>query len=57
MPWHSPVVIQDVRPEIIDARLTLISMTGQGACGLVLFLQRQPQLLLSMDATMQPAVC
>jgi len=33
MPLYSPVIIQDVRPEIVDALLTLISMMGQGLYG------------------------
>jgi hypothetical protein len=28
MPLHSPDIIQDVRPEIVDTSLTLMSMTG-----------------------------
>jgi hypothetical protein len=54
MPLHSPVIIQDVRPEIVDALLTLISMTGQYACGLPFSLQSRKILLLWMGATMQP---
>ena len=57
MPLHSPVIIQDVRPEIVDALLTLISMMGQGACGLPFYLLSQPILLLWMDATMQLGDC
>ena len=57
MPLHSPVIIQDVRQEIVDALLTLISMTGQGACGLPFYLLSRLKLLLWMDATMQPCDC
>jgi hypothetical protein len=31
---HSPVIIQDVREEIFDALVMLISLMGQRACGL-----------------------
>jgi hypothetical protein len=57
MPFHSPVIIQDVRPEIIVASLTLIAMTRQCACGLPFSLLSRPILLLWMDATMQPGDC
>jgi len=56
-PLHSTVIIQDVRPEIFDAPLTLISMMGQGACGFPFALLSLPILLLWMDATMQPGDC
>jgi len=54
---HSPVIIQDARPEIVDPPLTLISMIGQGSCGLPFYLLRWPILLLWMDATIQPCDC
>jgi len=57
MPLHSPGIIQDVRPEIVDAPLMLISMMGQGACGLPFALRSRSILLLWMDATMQPGDC
>jgi hypothetical protein len=57
MPLDTPVSIEDERPEIVDAPLTLISITGQGACGLPLYLQRRPIHLRLMDATMQPGEC
>jgi len=57
MPLHSPVMIQDARPEIVDTPLMLISMIGQQACGLPFYLLRRPILLLWMDATMQPCDC
>jgi hypothetical protein len=57
MPSHSPVIIQDVRPEIVDGPLTLISITGQGAYGLPFYLLSWSILLLWMDAPMQPGDC
>jgi len=57
MPLHSPVIIQDVRPEIVDASLMLISMTGQCECGLPLSLLSQQILLLWMGVTMQRGDC
>ena len=54
MPLHSPVIIQDVRPEMVDALLTLISMTGQYACGFQFSLLSRAILLLWMNTTMQP---
>jgi hypothetical protein len=54
MPLQNPVIIQDVEPEIVDALLTLISITGQYACGFPFSLLSRPILLLSMDATVQP---
>jgi len=57
MPLHSPAIIQDVRPEIVDARLMLISMTGQCACGLPFSLLSRPIFLLWMDATMPAGDC
>jgi hypothetical protein len=57
MPLHSQVIIQDVRPDIIDDPLTLISMTGQCACGLPFSLLSRPIFLLWMDSTMQPGDC
>jgi hypothetical protein len=57
MPLHSQVNSQDVRPEIVHALLTLVSMTGQCSCGLPFSLLSRPILLLWMDATMQPSDC
>jgi hypothetical protein len=57
MPLHSPVIIQIVSAEIGDAMLTLISMTGQGGCGLPYSLLSRPILLLWMDATLQQGDC
>jgi len=57
MPLPSPVIIQDARPEIIDAPLTLISMMGQWPCRLPFCLLRWPILLVWMDVTMQPFDC
>jgi len=57
MPLHIPAMIQDVRPEIVDAPLTLVSMTGQSACRLLFSLRSRPILLLGMDATMQAGDC
>jgi len=54
MPLHSPVIIQDVGPEIVDALLTLISIMGQYVCGFPFSLLSRPILLLWMDATVQP---
>jgi hypothetical protein len=54
MPLHSPVIIEDVRPEILDAPLMLISMMGHCVCGLPFSLLRRPILLLWTDVTMQP---
>ena len=54
---HSPVIIQDTRPKIVDAPLTLISRMGQGVCHLRFYLLRWPILFLLMDATMQPLDC
>jgi len=57
MPLHSPIIIQDARPQIVDTMVTLISMMGQGACRLPLYLLRWPILLLWMDVTMQHFDC
>jgi len=51
---HSPVIIEDGRPYIVDALLMLISMMRQGACRLPFYLLCWPILPLWMDATMQP---
>jgi len=53
MPLHSPVIIQDVGPEIVDALLTLNSITGQYACRFPFSLLSRPILLRWMDATVQ----
>jgi len=57
MPMHSPVIIHDAWPEIIDAPLMLISMREQGACRLPIYPLRLPILLVWMEATMQPCDC
>jgi len=57
MPLHCPVIVQDARPDIVDALLTLISVMGQGACHLPFYLSRQPILPHWMDATQQPSDC
>jgi hypothetical protein len=57
MPLHSPVIILDVRPENVDALLTLISMTGQGACGCPFYLLRRRILLFGSDGTIQLGDC
>jgi len=57
MPWRSPVIVHDARPEIVDAPLMLIFMMGQVACHLTFYLLSQPILLLWMDATVQPFDC
>ena len=57
MPLHSAVIMQDVGPEIVDTPLTLIPMTGQGACRLSYNLLSRPILPLWIDATMQPGNC
>jgi hypothetical protein len=54
MLWHFSVIIQDIRPEIFDALVTLISMMGQGACYLQFYLLWRPILYFWLDATMQP---
>jgi hypothetical protein len=57
MPWHNPVIIQNVRPEIVDTPLMLISMMGHGACALPVYLLCLPKLHHWTDATVQPADC
>jgi hypothetical protein len=54
---HRPVIIQDVRPEIVDAPLRLKSMIVEESCGLPIYLLRRPILLLWMDAAMQLGGC
>jgi len=54
MPLHSPVIIQDIEPEIVDALLTLISITGEYAGGFPFSLLSRPILPLWMDATVLP---
>jgi len=39
---RSLVIIQDARPEISDAPLTLISRTGQRACRLLFYIESRP---------------
>jgi len=57
MPLHSSVIIQDARPQIVGAPLTLISMMGQEACRLPCYIIRRPLLPLWMDVTMQLFDC
>jgi len=57
MPLHSPVIMQDIRPEIVYSLLMLIAMMGQGACDLPFYLLGRPIFLLWIDATMQPGDC
>ena len=54
---RSLVIIQDARPEIGDALVTLISRIGQRACRLLFHIQRQPITPLWTDVTMQPFDC
>jgi len=54
---HSPVIIQDARPDIVDALMMLISMMVQGVCHLQFYLLRRPILLVWMHATLQPFGC
>jgi len=54
---HSPVIVEDARPQFIHAPLTLISELGQGAYCLPFELKRGRILPLSMDVTMQPFDC
>jgi len=57
MPLHNPVIIQDARPEIVDAPLMLISMMGQGVCHLAFCLSKWPIHPVWMDVTMEPFDC
>jgi hypothetical protein len=57
MQLHSPVIIQDVKAEMVNTLLTLISMMGQGMYGSLFSLQSWVILLFLMDATMQPGHC
>jgi hypothetical protein len=54
MSLHGLVIIQDVKPEIVDGPLMLISMTWQCSFGFQFSLLSLTILLLWMDATMQP---
>jgi len=54
---HSPVIIQDARPEIGDAPLTLISPMGQRACRMPFYIESRPITSLWIDVTMQPFDC
>jgi len=42
MPLHSTFIIQETRPEIVDAPLTLMSRMGQQACRFPFFLIKMP---------------
>jgi hypothetical protein len=53
----SLVIIQDARPEIGDAPLTLISRMGQWACCLPCHIESWPTTRHSIDVTMQPFDC
>jgi hypothetical protein len=57
MPLYGPVIIQDVRPELVDAPLMPIYMMRHRACGLPFSLLSQPILLLWKDASLQPGDC
>jgi len=54
---HSPVIIKDARPKIIDAPLTLSSRMGHRPCWFPFYLQSRPILPLSKNVTMQPSDC
>jgi len=54
---RSPVIIQDARPEISDAPLTLISPMGQWACCLPFYAESRSLTPLWIDVTMQPIDC
>jgi hypothetical protein len=54
---HSLVVIEDVRPYIFDALLTLISLMGWGACPLPVCCLWRPIHPHWMNATIQPCDC
>jgi len=54
---RSPVIIQDARPEICHATLTLISQMGQWECHLPFYVKNRPITPVSMDVTMQPVDC
>jgi len=53
----SLVIIQDARPEIGDAPLTLISRMGQRACRLPFHIESRPITRLCIDVTMQLFDC
>jgi len=57
MLFHSPVIMQDARPKMVDALLTLISMMGQGEGCVPLYLLRRPILPHWMDVTLQLFDC
>jgi len=54
---RNPVIIQDIRPEISDAPLTLISPMGQLACHLPFYIESRSLTPLWIDVTMQPFDC
>jgi len=54
---HSPVIMDDARPKIIDAWLMFMSRIGQGACRWPFQLSRKPILPRWMDMTMQSIHC
>ena len=54
---NSPVIIQDVRREIVDALMILICMTGQGACGLPFYRLGVPKHIVWTNVTMEPGDC
>jgi len=54
---RSLVIIQDARPEIGDAPLTLISQIGQRACRLPCHIESRPITRLSICVMMQPFDC
>jgi hypothetical protein len=54
---RSLVIIQDARPEIGDAPLTLISRMGQRACRLPFQIESRPITRFWIDVTMQLFDC
>jgi len=56
-PFHGSVMVQNVRPEIEDAPLILISRTGQWVCCSPIYLQRLPIQPLGKDVPIQPFDC
>jgi hypothetical protein len=54
---HSPVIIQDARPEIGDAPLTLISPIGQQAYLLPFYIESRPITSLWIHVTRQSFDC
>jgi hypothetical protein len=55
--WRSLVIIQETRPEIGDAPLTLIFRMGQRVCHFLLHIESRPITRLWIHVTMQPFDC